>query len=453
MAENLLPKYNYNVLIEFAHIHVDFQRSELQSVLEMHGLLQTQDYTEIPLPNIYNGDSNHPSLHRAFMILSFSIDRLNNARILRDDPNKMVPESLMDRYCTQKTAELPPTLAIILSQCTLVRSAIELWGFGSSFEECTLSIKSQIADDGISHNTNMGVIWDRLNKVCTDNQSWKITIQTLGRTFTREDQEEMRSHFRFLDFPGPVKMNEPENEFIIIREIELDTNGSPAFPKYDHNKQLIQENDQRPPLGIYFGRILGHNRNYRSGIEKFNLKKRVYLGPTSMDAELSFIMTSLAQVKQGSFCFDPFVGTGSLLLTCAMKGAGMCLGTDIDIRVLRGRNMDETIYNNFSQYGLVRPELIRSDNAIFHRHYRSMHSMFDAIVTGKSKSFGGICCLFHERYVLTTLHAKIRLMAFEQALESQAVAWTIPDLCLKMTAIHILHKLNLISYQTSWLIY
>jgi len=380
----LLPKQKYNVLIEFAHIHLDFQKCELESVLAMHGLLLNQDYTEIPLPSPnYDDNTTHP--HRPFLIVSFSLNQRGKVCFPIDDTvEDNIPESLMDRYSKQTPPELVPTLATILSRCTLVRSAIELWGAGSSFEECATSVQDQIiTTESQTGNQEIDIINHRLETICTENQSWKITIQTLGLTCTRENQEEMRNYFRFLNFPGPVIMENTHNEFIVIREIELESSGSPTYLRNQHDKkQVIQAHIQRPPLGVYFGRILGNNRNYRTGIEKFNLKKRVYLGPTSMDAELSFIMTSLAQVQRGSFCFDPFVGTGSLLLTCAMKGAGMCLGTDIDIRVLRGKNADESIYKNFEQYGLVRPELIRSDNSIFHRHYYpSMQSIFDAIVT------------------------------------------------------------------------
>jgi tRNA (guanine10-N2)-methyltransferase len=100
-----------------------------------------------------------------------------------------------------------------------------------------------------------------------------------------------------------------------------------------------------------------------------------------MDSELSLIMTNLAQIQpRGSFVFDPFVGTGSILLTAALRGA-FCFGTDIDLRVLRGRNQDENISSNFKQYDLPPPELVRSDNAIYHRHFRSHMPLFDAIVT------------------------------------------------------------------------
>ena len=58
------------------------------------------------------------------------------------------------------------------------------------------------------------------------------------------------------------------------------------------------------------------------------------------------------QIRSGTFCFDPFVGTGSILLTCALEGA-YCFGTDIDIRVLRGKGKDENIYANFKQVQVV----------------------------------------------------------------------------------------------------
>ena len=100
-----------------------------------------------------------------------------------------------------------------------------------------------------------------------------------------------------------------------------------------------------------------------------------------MDAELSFIMTNLGQIKKGSIVLDPFVGTGSILLSCALRGA-YCVGTDIDIRVLRGRNSDENVLSNFRQFNLPRPELIRSDNAIYHRHFRTdtQRPLYDAII-------------------------------------------------------------------------
>ena len=39
-----------------------------------------------------------------------------------------------------------------------------------------------------------------------------------------------------------------------------------------------------------------------------------------MDAELALWMSNISQIDSGSFVFDPFVGSGSLLLTSAHYG-------------------------------------------------------------------------------------------------------------------------------------
>lgn len=71
-------------------------------------------------------------------------------------------------------------------------------------------------------------------------------------------------------------------------------------------------------------------------MKKYDLKKRIYLGPTSLDHGLAFIMTTIGQVSQGSTVLDPFVGTASILVASSHFGAH-CFGTDIDMRVLKGQ--------------------------------------------------------------------------------------------------------------------
>jgi tRNA (guanine10-N2)-methyltransferase len=51
---------------------------------------------------------------------------------------------------------------------------------------------------------------------------------------------------------------------------------------------------------------------------KYDLKKRHYIGPTSLDHTLAIIMANVSHVKKGSVVLDPFVGTASLLVLSAM---------------------------------------------------------------------------------------------------------------------------------------
>lgn len=51
----------------------------------------------------------------------------------------------------------------------------------------------------------------------------------------------------------------------------------------------------------------------RDLIRSHSVKNRHFIGNTSMDAGLSFIMANHARVKQDDLVFDPFVGTGKLI--------------------------------------------------------------------------------------------------------------------------------------------
>jgi Predicted DNA modification methylase len=347
----------YNVLIEFAHIHLEFQRPELESVLSLHDIAIGRDCIEVPLPSSIPTVENY----RPFLILSFDYHYAKEKFNLDDDG--YVIQSDMSRF--SKIDRTKPTIASVLSRCTLIRSAIELWGAGPSFDSCVEHARQ------LSSGCAGRITLENCMKLSS---SWKITIHTLGTKFNREEQNDMRMKFAFFNLPGKVQMVNPTNEFLLIREVELDPKGTP----------LSQERDNflSPPLAVYYGRVLGGIRDWRGNgrLDQFSLKKRSYLGPTSMDAELSLIMTNLGLVRNGSFCFDPFVGTGSILLTCGLRG-GYCVGTDIDIRVLRGRSDEENVLSNFKQFRLNRPDLIRSDNALYHRHYRMNKPIYDVIVT------------------------------------------------------------------------
>lgn len=81
------------------------------------------------------------------------------------------------------------------------------------------------------------------------------------------------------------------------------------------------------------------------------------------------------QVRRGALVLDPYVGTGSILVAAAARGA-VTIGSDIDVRVLRmgaarraaaagsGGHDVPDVWSNFDQYGLQRPAgLVRMDVA------------------------------------------------------------------------------------------
>ncbi|CAG8626667.1 6348_t:CDS:2, partial [Scutellospora calospora] len=80
----------------------------------------------------------------------------------------------------------------------------------------------------------------------------------------------------------------------------------------------------------------------------------------------------------GKLIYDPFVGTGSFLLTCAHFGA-FTIGSDIDGRQIRGQ-ANKSIKSNIDQYNLSDKVLDTLVFDICHHPWRE-NLWFDAIVT------------------------------------------------------------------------
>ncbi|MCL4141604.1 UNVERIFIED_CONTAM: hypothetical protein GTU68_015563, partial [Idotea baltica] len=109
-----------------------------------------------------------------------------------------------------------------------------------------------------------------------------------------------------------------------------------------------------------------------------------------MDAELAFLMTNVAQVGPGDVVVDPFVGTGSILVSAAQRGS-FVWGWDIDFLTLhaktkptrfneKARKPNESIYLNLKQYGLQHRYLdaLVMDSS---KHLWRQSNIIDAIVT------------------------------------------------------------------------
>lgn len=107
-------------------------------------------------------------------------------------------------------------------------------------------------------------------------------------------------------------------------------------------------------------------------------------------------MCNQANITDGSYVLDPFVGTAGLLIPPASNGA-FVFGCDLDMRVLNGysvgrinkrstyysaekklETLTPKIYLNFDQYNLPLPNIIRMDCT---KSAFAPHLKFDAIIT------------------------------------------------------------------------
>jgi tRNA (guanine10-N2)-methyltransferase len=160
---------------------------------------------------------------------------------------------------------------------------------------------------------------------------------------------------------GPINLKTPDVEFAILEDYGFNPN--------DH----IPPEDLKT---VYFGvHIATGNRDL---VKNYSLKSRKYIGNTSMDAELSLIMANMALCTAGKLVYDPFVGTGSFLVTSSHYGS-YTMGSDIDGRQIRGRD-GNSIKSNLDQYNMKNRMVDTLVFDVCNHPWRST-PLFDAICT------------------------------------------------------------------------
>lgn len=248
-------------------------------------------------------------------------------------------------------------LESIAARSMLLKCVVELWGEGSTWEEVQSEVRQYDPVERAQYSA--------------EDQSFKFVVETWGRTATMEQKIDIIESFEeCTKFLGPIDLKAPMHYWYAI-ECAV-TNYRSCLPKV--------------PIRYYFGRQIASSVTQagRQRLPVYDLKKRRYLGPTSMDPELSFIMCALGGVRKSSLVFDPFIGTGSVMITAADLGA-YTLGMDIDVRVIKYGKVDKkgnsvNIWTNFADYGLPPPlGLIRGD---LHRSpfRNNLEGVLDAIV-------------------------------------------------------------------------
>ncbi|XP_059837494.1 tRNA (guanine(10)-N2)-methyltransferase homolog isoform X1 [Hypanus sabinus] len=245
----------------------------------------------------------------------------------------------------------------VMRRTVCAKSIFELWGQGRTHEEL--------------HNSLRNYPVDKMAPFLQQGSTYQIKVYAFNKTLSHNERIQKIDDLGFLPFQGTVKLKEPEHVFWLLEDYGTDPNNAPE-----------------KPFHIYFGRWIADGR--RELINLYSVKKRHFIGNTSMDACLSFIMANHAKAGADSLIFDPFVGTGSLLVACAHFGAYVC-GTDIDYNIIHGRGKasrknqkwrgpDENIRANLRQYGLEKfyVDVLVSDTS---KNIWRKANIFDAIIT------------------------------------------------------------------------
>ena len=340
-----------------AHEHIDFRIPEFESITKI---------LDIPLKiiaacnkeiNDENGDIDC-ELSSDLQVITKNSCLATNCQ---NGKNQEVPPWVILELNSENEAQQ------ILSRSISTKYCIHLWSSSTKRKDL--------------HTKNKAFIDQNIEKLKKDyfgsNHSFKIIIDAFMKKFHNKEKHERIESFSYIPFKGEVSLKDPQVTLVSLE-----------FYGYDHNN-LPEE-----PFNLFFGRLIGDGQ--RDLISQFSLKKRCFIGNTSMDPQLSFLMTNLACVRTGSLMLDPFCGTGSLMLCAARFGAHV-VGTDIDYLTLHARtkpsrvncgkkrSSDESLRRNFIQVGGKKLEskflgviVADASNPPYHK---DLGLMFDAIIT------------------------------------------------------------------------
>jgi tRNA (guanine10-N2)-dimethyltransferase len=96
-------------------------------------------------------------------------------------------------------------------------------------------------------------------------------------------------------------------------------------------------------------------------------RKKPFFHPSAMPAKLARCMVNLTEVKAGELVFDPFCGTGSMLIEATLVGCRV-LGLDIQRRMVRG-SLRNLAHFNIKNEGIIvgdarTPPITRVDSVV-----------------------------------------------------------------------------------------
>lgn len=175
-------------------------------------------------------------------------------------------------------------------------------------------------------------------------QPFRINCESFGSKLTQKVKIEYICKMSFMEtFESRPDLTNPKQIYCIFEMNEKSADGLDLLS-----------------TEYYFGRHLSNSNRYN--VDQFSLKRRTFIGNTSMDPLLSLIAANAAKVSPDSIAYDPFVGSGSLLVAAAYMGA-FVIGSDIDWLVIHGKSKPsrkgekkrkdgECIRANLRQYNL-----------------------------------------------------------------------------------------------------
>ncbi|GAA5894968.1 hypothetical protein JCM6882_008255 [Rhodosporidiobolus microsporus] len=263
------------------------------------------------------------------------------------------------------------------SRLVSVKHIWEFWAQAETYDELHELVKTAEVREKWEHYT--------VDREC----SWKFTIAGHNRTIPLPAQVKLINTFAYMPFVGDIDLRNPKLEIGVFEEYEFDRmRGLKVLQAREAEKGKGKGKGKETEVpaewdpeytgtmrAVWMGRKICDTQRHL--VDVYDLKKRAYIGTTSMEAEASLLMTNQALAGPGKWVYDPFVGTGSLLLTAAGFGA-LTFGSDIDGRQIRGKKT--SIQHSAKQYGVTQ-RMVDCYSFDMTQHPWRTGELFDAIVT------------------------------------------------------------------------
>lgn len=146
------------------------------------------------------------------------------------------------------------SIRFVCSRCVLVKAVYEYWATGNSLSDLISNVR------GLPETFTQAYYQSEL--------SWSVDIDTYFRILTMEEKCAYRDMFRFMDFRGPVRLQNADMQYFILMD-------------FSSNRRECPRQQGSEDMFCFFGRLLGSG-GMKEELRKYTLKKRLYLGPTSV---------------------------------------------------------------------------------------------------------------------------------------------------------------------------
>lgn len=153
-------------------------------------------------------------------------------------------------------------------------------------------------------------------------------VETIGKKYSADEKRTIIDNIcdTIPGHPprlGQVSYTSPVHRFYLFVQHRLISTPPGAHSSAIHG----------PLMHVVYVVLLAESHRSRL-LHDYDLKRRPYIGTTSMPPEEALLMSNLARVQRGQLVYDPFCGTGSLLVAAANYGAHI-LASDVDARTMR----------------------------------------------------------------------------------------------------------------------